>query len=147
MQYISVGKRFVAVIIDSVVLLIVGYLIAVVFGGTNGSGFYLSGGTALLWVALSFLYYIVMEGLYGGTLGKLAVGIRVVREDGSPLDWGSSVVRNILRIADTFFLGYIVGAISVWSSDKRQRVGDRVAGTVVVPREASAVRTADGSAR
>jgi uncharacterized RDD family membrane protein YckC len=67
----------------------------------------------------------------GGTLGKMALGMKVVKEDGAKLDWGASLIRNILRIVDGFFF-YLVGAIVVWTSKKRQRLGDMVAHTLVV---------------
>jgi hypothetical protein len=74
-----------------------------------------------------------MEKQWGGTLGKMALRLKVVKEGGEPLDWQASVVRNVLRIVDGFFF-YVVGAIVVWTSKKRQRLGDMVAHTLVVPR-------------
>ncbi len=72
------------------------------------------------------------EGHYGQTVGKMAVKIKVVKEaDGSPIDYGEAAVRMILRVIDGLFV-YLVGAILIWSSDEKQRLGDRVAHTVVV---------------
>src|SRR5712691_12035704 len=94
------------------------------------------GGGHLLWPGLvSIAYFFVMEGFAGATLGKFVVGIRVVKEDGSKLDWSSAFIRNIARFVDAFpyFLPYLVGAISVWTSTQtRQRLGDRWAHSVVV---------------
>ena len=130
MTYVGVGLRFVAVIIDSVILMAVGWLLATVFGGASSSGFELNGAPALLLFLIGFGYYIVLEVVLGGTLGKLVVGIRVYTVDGQPISWGASVIRNLLRIVDGFF-GYLVGAIFVWTSDQKQRLGDRAAKTVV----------------
>jgi uncharacterized RDD family membrane protein YckC len=130
MTYVGVGIRFVAVIIDSVILMVVGWVLATIFGGASATGFELNGAPALLLFLIGFGYYIVLETIAGGTLGKLAVGIRVYTVDGRPISWGASAIRNVLRIVDGFFF-YLVGAIMVWTSDKKQRLGDRAAQTVV----------------
>jgi uncharacterized RDD family membrane protein YckC len=134
LRYAGVALRFVAFVIDAVILFALGYLIAVATGETTEEGFELTGPSALAWFVLAFAYYIVLEVLLGGTVGKLLTGLRVRKADGSRLDWPSSVVRNVLRIVDgiPFLLPYLLGAIFVWTSDKRQRLGDRVANTVVV---------------
>ncbi|MFL5661319.1 MAG: RDD family protein, partial [Ktedonobacteraceae bacterium] len=71
----------------------------------------------------------------GATLGKMVVGLRVVKLDGSPISWSESVIRNLLRIIDGIFF-YLVGAIFVWTSPRKQRLGDRAASTVVIRRRA-----------
>jgi uncharacterized RDD family membrane protein YckC len=67
----------------------------------------------------------------GGTLGKLALGMRVVMEDGSPVTLTASLIRNLLRIIDGLF-AYLLGAIFIWTSPAKQRLGDRLAKTFVV---------------
>jgi len=128
---VGVGLRFVAVLVDSIVLFIFGYLLAAVTGSTSAGGFELQGGPFFIFSLTGLLYYILMEAFRGGTLGKLVVGIRVQMEDGNPITMGSSVIRNLLRIVDGLFF-YLVGAIFVWSSPNKQRLGDRLAKTVVV---------------
>jgi len=128
---VGVGLRFVAVLIDSIVFFILGYLIAALTGGTTAGGFVLEGAPFFFFTLICFLYYILLEAFMGGTLGKLLIGIRVRMEDGSPLSLGSSVIRNLLRIIDGLFF-YLVGAIFVWTSPSKQRLGDRLAKTVVV---------------
>lgn len=131
MNNVGVGLRAVAIIIDTIILMIVGWVVALLFGGATASGFQLSGGPALLLFLIAIAYYIVMEAQKGATIGKLILGLRVVMEDGSAIDWRASVVRNLLRIIDGLFI-YLVGAILVWTSDKKQRLGDRLANTIVV---------------
>jgi uncharacterized RDD family membrane protein YckC len=132
MPYVGVGLRAVATIIDTVLVFLAGYLIAAAAGTTTEGGFHLAGGPLLLWIVLGIGYYTVMEATTGATLGKLAVGLRVVKlEGGGPIDWRDAVVRNVLRLVDGFMF-YLVGAILVWSSPNRQRLGDRVAGTAVL---------------
>lgn len=132
MQYVGVGPRFVATIVDTVVLVVVGWVMALLFGQAGATGFSLTGGPFLLYVFVSFGYFIVLEATRGATLGKRLLGQRVVKVDGSPLDWRASVLRNVLRIVDGLPFAYLVGAILVLTSDRKQRLGDRVADTVVV---------------
>jgi uncharacterized RDD family membrane protein YckC len=131
MEAVGVGRRAVAIIIDSVLLFILGYFIAMATGGTTSEGFHLHGGPAFLWLGIGLAYYIVMEAMWGATLGKKAMGLKVVKESGEPLDWQASIVRNVMRIIDGF-LFYLVGAIVVWVSKSRQRLGDMAAHTLVV---------------
>jgi uncharacterized RDD family membrane protein YckC len=69
----------------------------------------------------------------GATIGKMVLGLRVVKLDGSRISWKESIIRTLLRIIDGLF-GYLLGAILVWKSPTKQRLGDRVAKTVVVRR-------------
>jgi len=131
MEAVGVGRRAVAVIIDGILLMVVGYALAMVMGGTSSTGFNLAGAPALLFFLIAFAYFTVMEKTQGATLGKKLMGLKVVRENGEPMDWGASVIRNILRLIDGFFF-YLVGAIVVWVSKKRQRLGDMAAKTLVV---------------
>jgi uncharacterized RDD family membrane protein YckC len=131
----GVGLRFVAVLLDGVLLMGLGWVLALLVGGATSTGFELTGPPALLWMLATAAYYIAMEALVGATVGKLAVGLRVTRGDGGPLDWRASTIRNVLRIVDGFAF-YLVGAILVWSSPRRQRLGDRVADTIVARRTA-----------
>ena len=89
------------------------------------------GGVSLL---IFLLYFILLEGAYGQTVGKMAVKIKVVQEDGTKIDYAGAAVRNILHVIDAipFFIPYLLGALLIWTSDRKQRVGDRAASTVVV---------------
>ncbi|MBS1562673.1 MAG: RDD family protein [Bacteroidetes bacterium] len=84
-------------------------------------------------IVLTFLYPLIAEATMNGqTLGKRAVGIRVVRQDGSAATFANFVIRYLLGILEN---GITTGAISVCSimiTKNRQRVGDLAAGTVVV---------------
>ena len=132
MEAVGVGLRSVAILIDMILLFALGYVIAMLTGATTADGFNLQGGPFFLWLFVTLGYYIGMEGQFGATLGKRAVGLKVVKlEGGGALDWQAAVVRNVLRVVDGLFF-YLVGAILVWTSDNKQRLGDRVAGTVVI---------------
>jgi uncharacterized RDD family membrane protein YckC len=138
METVGVGRRALAVIIDSILLCVVGYAIAAMTGGTTSAGFHIEGAPFFLWLAISLGYYIVMEATSGATLGKRVMGIKVVKQDGTAIDWQAAIVRNLLRLVDGLFL-YLVGAIVVWISKSRQRLGDMAAHTLVVSARAIAV--------
>ncbi len=136
MIYAGVALRFVAVVIDGVLFFMLTLLIALLTGGaysTTENGTHEFGVRAGGWwpVVLFFAYYVASEAIFGRTVGKRLVGLRVVDEDGDRIGWGQSLVRNLLRIVDALFI-YLVAAVSVWSSPTRQRLGDRAARTFVV---------------
>ncbi len=77
-------------------------------------------------------YYVLMEVLANGqTVGKMLIGIRVVKVDGSRVDLGASLVRNLLRFVD-YWCCIPVGIVAIAISATNQRVGDMLAGTIVV---------------
>lgn len=129
LPYQGVALRFVAVVIDIVIIFIIVGILAIPLNTR------LSGALSLL---IFLLYFILLEGAYGQTVGKMAVKIKVVRDDGTNIEYADAAVRNILRIIDLipFFVPYLLGAILIWTSDMKQRVGDRAASTVVVRVEA-----------
>lgn len=142
MRYVGVGRRFVAVVIDG----IIGFVWTYPFLDIDRSPGYLHaqlrGGGFFGVFAIGILYSTVMEALFGATIGKFATGIRVVREDGAKLDVPSALIRNTLRVIDVLPFGYLLGAVLVWTSPKNQRLGDRIAKTVVV--DASSVGASPG---
>lgn len=131
MEPVGVARRAVAVLIDSILLFIVGYLVAALAGQTTPEGFEIRGAPFFLWIAIALTYFIVQEGLQGTTLGKRVMRLKVVKEDGAPIDWQASIARNVLRLIDGF-LFYLVGAIVIRVSKRKQRLGDMAAKTIVV---------------
>jgi len=94
----------------------------------SGVGFIL-----LLAFIVEWLYYVVSETLSGGrSIGKLALGLRVVREGGQPPSFIDIVLRNLLRGADFLPIGYVVGLVVAARDSHFRRLGDIVAGTMVV---------------
>jgi len=87
---------------------------------------------AALWI-----YWTVFEvSWHGQTIGKRLMKIRVVRLDGSPVTAVDSAIRNLLRVVDFFPACYPVGLVTMLFDAKHRRVGDLVAGTVLVREEA-----------
>ncbi len=130
-QYAGVWVRAMAYSIDLVLLTLVDVIIAVVglLTGSTPEVFFVW--AVPLMVLLFFGYFIVLEANLGATLGKLAFGLRVVKTDGTALTWSSALIRNLLRLVDGLFY-YLVGALLMWRSPLKQRLGDRVAKTVVI---------------
>jgi uncharacterized RDD family membrane protein YckC len=108
----------------------------VLFGSTSAQGGQasasLNGLPFLIYLVLVFAYYMLMEGYLGQTVGKMLLGIKVVREDnGEVPGLGGAAIRTALRIIDGLFF-YLVTFIAVLASGKNQRLGDMVAHTLVV---------------
>ena len=119
--------RFRALLLDLIVFSIVTIVVGAVYRVNTLPWPWLS----LLWLA----YYIVPEGLYGASLGKMLLGLCVVRVDGRPLGLGSIWTRNLLRFIDALPIFYLIGGLSVRLTTYSQRVGDRWAGTTVIFRD------------
>ncbi|MEE6210680.1 RDD family protein [Salarchaeum sp. III] len=140
----GVGIRGVALAVDSGVwfalLFAAVYAVAFVTGDVRVRGASadadLSGLPAqvafLLWLALSIEYHVLLEHRYGQTVGKYLVAIRVVADDGTNPSMRAATVRNVLRLVDVLPAFYLVGIVSVLLSDRKKRLGDRVADTAVV---------------
>ncbi|MEA2842721.1 MAG: hypothetical protein QOJ69_392 [Actinomycetota bacterium] len=104
--------------------------------GYSPLGFKFGGLGTLLILVGALVYFVAAEAAFGATAGKLAAAVRVVGLDGKPAGLLRSLVRNLLRLVDAipFVIPFLVGAIAVWNSRLSQRLGDRVAGTVVIDR-------------
>lgn len=97
----------------------------------------------LLMFALEWCYFVVCEGFFNGkTIGKHAMGLRVIHERGYPLTLWSAMLRNLLRVADSPMIFGLTAAsmlpiygpalIAMLSSRRMQRLGDLAAGSVVI---------------
>lgn len=140
----SIGNRFLACAFDHFLQLL---LIFALFGGVAwfvrrfGVGDWFTEAPKWIQAALiivAFLiwssYFIIFEWLWSGqTPGKRWLKLRVIREDGRPIGFWEATVRNLLRLCDMMPLPfYSIGLISVFLSHQDQRVGDLLAGSVVI---------------
>lgn len=96
---------------------------------------------ALLLFLISWWYMVLFEVLNQGcSPGKQVMGLRVVQDDGTPIGWSASLIRNLLRFVDMLPFGYCLGAISCLQHPHFKRLGDLAAGTLVIYREQPLVR-------
>jgi len=96
----------------------------------------------ILEVFFTTIYFVFFETLFAGrTPGKHLTNLRVVTEGGTVPSWRASLVRNLLRAVDTLPAGYVIGVVTMIISPRVQRLGDIVAGTLVI-RERAADPTA-----
>jgi uncharacterized RDD family membrane protein YckC len=130
MKYIGLGKRFAALLIDGILLQVVTVFLTRLAAGAAEDG--INPLAFVLVFTINIGYYVVLEKIQGATLGKQVVGIKVVKTDGSPIDWTEALIRNLLRIVDALPVAYIVGIVLISNSPTKQRFGDRIANTVVV---------------
>jgi uncharacterized RDD family membrane protein YckC len=126
------GRRILATIVDG---LIFGALFTVMntfFGSWSGGSSSMPALASVLYGVIVVLYYILLEGYLGQTVGKMVLGIKVVREDSGEVPGvGGATIRTLLRIVDGLF-SYLVAFVAVVATHKRQRLGDMAAHTLVV---------------
>jgi len=124
--YATALQRTVAFLIDGAVLSVLALLLALATERHLGSLFF------IFLFSLQFIYFTLLEYVAGATLGKALVGISVELEDGNDIDFITSFARNTIRFFDMLFGGYLISLLTIAISPKKQRLGDRVAGSVVV---------------
>jgi len=123
-------SRSLAFLLDGIIRWIALWIISAVvaFAGKFGIGFY-----SILFFLAEWFYPVFFEVLNGGqTPGKKSMGIRVVNDDGTPVTWSTSLVRNLLRFVDFLPLFYATGIVSLCVSSQFKHLGDFAAGTLVV---------------
>ena len=139
----GLGSRFLARMLDTLVqsaaLFIFSFVFFAAFSGTGGTAL------AIVYLIAVFLilfgYNAALETMWRGrTLGKAAVGLRVVTREGAPIRFRHAAIRSALFIVDGLLVvGPTVGVLAILLSRNNQRLGDMVAGTLVV-RERSGAR-------
>jgi len=114
------------------VLLFVSWILLIPLGGIG------AGASLIVAFLLEWLVPAACEVYFeGATPGKKLLEIQVVHDDGTPVGWGPALVRNLLRAVDFLPLFYGIGLISILLNRDFKRLGDLVAGTVVVYRESA----------
>jgi uncharacterized RDD family membrane protein YckC len=147
----SIGNRFLACAIDhglqvlTIAIVAVALIILASYSSFEGA---LSSAPKWVYAVMIIVLFLIFSGYFaffewiwsGQTPGKRWMKLRVIREDGRPITFWEATVRNLLRSFDMMPAPfYSIGLISVFASSRDQRIGDMVAGTVVVrEREAEA---------
>jgi uncharacterized RDD family membrane protein YckC len=133
---------FLDLAVRGVLLLVLSIGVGIVLGSLDLGGV----GTGMLLLLLFVLdwgYFVVSEALTGGrSIGKIWFNLRVVRNNGLPITWKESLLRNLLRAADLVLFPPLLLPVAplAMAFDRRfRRLGDLAAGTIVVVEEAAPV--------
>jgi uncharacterized RDD family membrane protein YckC len=139
----GVGSRFFATLIDLAFKIALALAITLVAAELGDLGTVV---LALLGFAVYFGYDIAFEVLAAGrTPGKRWTGLRVLRDDGRPVDLLSSAIRNVVRLVDGLPLSYLPAMVSILLTKRNQRLGDLAASTIVVREARKAAAVSSGS--
>ncbi len=132
-EVVGLVPRALAYTLDFLIRMGIIIVLGIVFSflGKAGEGLYL-----ILFFVLEWWYPVYFEVFRGGqTWGKKSFKIKVVNDDLTPISFGPSLTRNLLRAADFFPAMYVCGCISVLTTSRFQRLGDLAAGTIVIYEE------------
>jgi uncharacterized RDD family membrane protein YckC len=138
----GVGSRFLALALDTLIqmaaLLAIGLIAGIGFvkagiGDSSVSRLWALSLLGLFIFAVYYGYFALFEAIWiGQTPGKRVARIRVIKESGRPINAVESIARNMLRLVDQLPVLYAVGIVAVLLNRKNKRLGDFVAGTIVV---------------
>ncbi len=130
----GLGVRSMAFCID---LLIRG---AILFAASMLLGAFDKMGSGIFFIMLflvEWFYPVIFEIVRGATPGKSSYGLMVVYDNGLPVSLPGSLVRNLFRSVDILPFGYLLGAVVMMLSGSSKRIGDYLAGTIVVYKDKS----------
>ncbi|NSW57882.1 MAG: RDD family protein [Armatimonadetes bacterium] len=136
----GIGSRFLAAVIDSLLQFLILVALALALGASRWvfTGNLDSIGLSALLVFMSsmlvvVIYYVAFEMAWAGqSPGKRLAGLVVVTDQGGPLSFTQSLVRNILRLVDILPILYMTGFFSILVTRQCKRLGDMAAGTLVI---------------
>src|SRR5215471_2452673 len=141
----GIGSRFLALAFDTLIQTVIGLvggiggsiLVGVISTAVPKAGVWALALLVLFFFGLYFGYFALFEIMWNGqTPGKRKAGIRVIKDSGRPLTPAESIGRNLMRIVDWLPAFYAVGMVSAILTKENKRLGDLVAGSLVV-RESS----------
>lgn len=146
-QLAGIGSRFLAAFVDTILILVLQVVVnltlilvvalaggpSLVETGLRGDISIVVGIFGLLAFAFLWGYYIFFELLWNGqSPGKRLIGLRVISQNGAPIDVAAAIIRNLVRIVDFLPVHYGVGVLSMFIDPQSRRLGDFAAGTLVV---------------
>lgn len=153
----GIGSRFLAVLIDTLIEIGVGLALVLMVVALSAAGAQFDRlPVSQVWAFAIFIfaifllrygYFILFESIWNGqTPGKRLTHIRVIKDSGQPITAIDSFARNLIRLIDELPFAYGIGVLSAWISPQSKRLGDYVAGTVVVHEKPFATVAPDWSA-
>ena len=121
-------RRLAAGVIDSLIIALAWFIMMTLGHQIPAAILTLSGGYLAI---VTFVYYFLLEGLFGSTVGKNLLGLRVLQKNGDTCSIAAAFKRNLLRFVDWLPVLYVVAGVVFSASHERQRLGDLFAGTIV----------------
>lgn len=144
LEYASLLYKSLAFIIDMILLVVIFVItlitlivVEVIVNGEVVSDSLLCAIWLVLDITIFFAYFILLE-KKGQTIGKMVMGIKIVNEfNQKPISYGQSIIRNLLLIIDLipYLVPGLIGFIFSFGSEKKQRIGDIIAKTLVIKEE------------
>ncbi len=136
----GIGSRSLALAIDTLLQIAVLIVLGLIAGIISYEGFLPRLGKQYVYAVLIFIaflsqfgYFAFFETIWNGrTPGKRWIHLRVIMDSGRPLGAQGAILRNLMRIVDSLPSIYAVGIITSLISPQNKRVGDYLAGTVVI---------------
>jgi uncharacterized RDD family membrane protein YckC len=143
----GVGSRFIAILLDSIIQLLTLFLVYLLFFLTTvwtaiDHGMNRQSDTAQKWLVAAMIfahvlliwgYFVLFEAYWKGqTPGKRVMKLRVLKDSGRSITLFESMARNLIRVVDYFPSLYLTGLITMLCNRRNKRLGDYVAGTIVV---------------
>jgi uncharacterized RDD family membrane protein YckC len=126
------NRRVAAAVVDLLIVVAVGAVVLYAGDALSGDRREVWGALLVVTLGWALFYYFALESGDGQTLGKKLLNLRVVRADGQPAGMREIAVRTVLRVVDGIG-AYIVGLVVMLATgQRRQRLGDLAAGTIVV---------------
>ena len=117
--YAGFGVRLTSLILDFIILLPI-FLLTLYVNGLNLNSYYF---TFIPYYVFNFWYYIYLVKKYGGTPGKLILGIKIVKIDGNDVTWREAILRDIVSLMLGFFYIFIIiYSISKADSDQFENI-------------------------
>lgn len=140
-EYAGFWMRLGAYLIDGIVLTIIGWIIGFVLalilvaiaGAAEATEQATIAVTVVVWlisIAVSIAYYVCFWQWRGQTPGKMALGIKIIRTDGSPVTWSTAFIRYLGYIVSTIIL--LIGFIWIAFDGRKQGIHDKIADTYVI---------------
>ncbi len=128
-EFEGLGRRFLAALIDNTTWLVGSiWLLSFIPASTYDDHPEVVGLVVLALFSAWFNYFAIGEWRWQQTIGKNALGMRVISVDRTRLTYGQASIRNLLRLVDFFVIGWVMIAVT----RLHQRLGDKAAGTVVI---------------
>jgi len=147
----GLGSRIAAFLLDALIQVALFIIVFAAVGSVAGggqTGDLVAAGVISATALVDFIgYFVLCEMLWSGrSVGKRAAGLRVVRTDGLPIGFWSSLLRNLTRLVDMMpGVVYLVGSVLVLVTPRNQRLGDLLGGTLVIRERQAAFALQRGS--